>query len=614
MISRTLYSSIFTSLISLTLVGCGSDSAKNSEEILTTLSVANPIADSTLIADTSLDLSIPTNTCTDSSGAGISYQMGFSNNLGFTFNGSQLSGLPTGVGVVNVTMTCSTATESLSDEFIITVIDFEANPIVEVTAPNLARVDENTTLTAIAEDVNFTGSIVSYVWEQVSGPIIELTSTNTATTRFTAPDTTEQSSAVFSVTVTDNDGDTATDTVEIDLISSLAPSISLSFPLNLGIYNQDSIDMFGNVEVTTGDIIDANGDVTTVDVIVDSVEYSAIITENSWRIEDVTLTETTDIKVLVTATDGFINYEEISLVHGELFTTALDNNVSDIAVNDATDEIYVQANGDLVSDTKFTRFNLTSAVGRVLTVNQPSSYSYSSYAPTSIALDAISNILFVGYSTAISTIDLSTGDETLLSDSSNGAGTYPQFISDLSYNSTTDTLYSIDIDAQSINTVSTTSGNRSDIIVNLSNGSAVATNSTTGDLYYSQGLTTSDQTLIKEYDSSTNSSSTIYNIAAGDQGSPISDIAINEAGEELFFVDGKGSLIKLDLEDDSTTEIISNIFTVEDITNEYSSMVGLHYHTQRDVLIAAGKDVDGTNKLLVIDPQSGNYAKVATGK
>jgi len=645
MIFRKLYNTLFL-FLSLSLVACGNNHNVISEEVSPEevileevspeevipeevtleevtpeevipeemLSFFTPIADIMLAGDEVLNFSIPTDTCVDSNDAVVSYEVEFTNNVGFIFNGSQLSGLPIGIGIVNVIITCSTTTESLTDEFTITVEDFEAEPIVDIDAPNLAKAGNNITLTAIAKDVNFTGQVVSYEWQQMSGPSIDLTNRSTAVTNFITPDTTEQSSVVFSVTVTDNDGSTATDSVEIDLISTLAPSISLSFPLTLGVYNEDKIDMFGNVEAVASDIINVGGSIINIDLIVDSVSYPAVITDNTWRVENVIFTDVTDIKALVTSSDGFINYQEIILVNDELYPTSINHNISDIAVNESTDDIYVQVNGDSASDTQFIKFNLTSAENSILTINQPDDYNYSTYTPTSIALDAASDTLFVSYSSAISKIDLTTNDETLLSDSNRGFGTFPQLVLDLSYNSTSNTLYSTDINAQSINIVNINSGNRTDIIVNLDSGSAIAANSTTGDIYYSQGVNTTAQTLIKENDITTNSSSTIYNISAGDEGGPISDIAINEVGEELFFVDGSGSLIKLDLADNSTTEVIPNLFVVENIINAQTPLIGLDYHAERNVLIVAGKGSDGTNKLLVIDPKSGDYAKVATGE
>lgn len=79
-----------------------------------------------------------------------------------------------------------------------------------------AGVDQNvasnsTTVTAIASDPD--GTIVSYLWEVMSGgPSVTITSPNTATTEITGL---IEGTHIFRCTVTDNDGLTAQDEVEI---------------------------------------------------------------------------------------------------------------------------------------------------------------------------------------------------------------------------------------------------------------------------------------------------------------------------------------------------------------------------------------------------------------
>lgn len=316
----------------------------------------------------------------------------------------------------------------------------------------------------------------------------------------------------------------------------------------------------------------------------------------------------------VTAANGLINYQEITLNNNELFNTVIQNEVSDIALNILSDELYVQVSGELTSGDRISYFNLTSGQSNYLTVSQPANYYYKDFSPTSMAIDDDSGILFISYASAVSKIDLTTNEESLLSDNSKGTGNFPQFIYDLAYNKENNKLYSTDIEAQSINTIDSETGNRKDIIVNLDRGSSLASSSKTGHLYYSQGTTTSVQTLVKELDANTNTSSIIYNIPAGSFGGPISDIAIDESNNDLFFVDGAGNLIKLDLSNNSLTEVLTEYFSVENIVNEDTPRVGLQFHKERKILLGAGKDVDGKNQILAIDPISGDYTRIASSE
>ena len=59
------------------------------------------------------------------------------------------------------------------------------------------------------------GTIASYAWTQTDGDTVTLTGANTAAPSFTAPSTNAQQTLNFQLTVTDDDGATATDTVSV---------------------------------------------------------------------------------------------------------------------------------------------------------------------------------------------------------------------------------------------------------------------------------------------------------------------------------------------------------------------------------------------------------------
>ncbi|XXF78940.1 myxosortase-dependent M36 family metallopeptidase [Myxococcaceae bacterium GXIMD 01537] len=61
------------------------------------------------------------------------------------------------------------------------------------------------------------GSALTYKWVQKSGPAVELSSSNGAFVSFTAPEAEEGSVAVFELTVTDDEGQSASSTVSIEL-------------------------------------------------------------------------------------------------------------------------------------------------------------------------------------------------------------------------------------------------------------------------------------------------------------------------------------------------------------------------------------------------------------
>ncbi|GHB70469.1 hypothetical protein GCM10008107_19850 [Psychrosphaera saromensis] len=528
MTSYKLYKPLFLSL-SLALAGCGGggDDDETPEvttpEVTTpesTLSVANPIADIELIFGEKLEFSIADDTCVDSNGADITYNLTLSNNVGLSLVGStitsftRLEGVADEIGVVSVTATCSTATDTLTDAFTVTVVE-----------------------------------------------------------------------------------------------SEFSPTVSLSFPLAVGKYNEDSLDMFGNVEAATGTTLNS------VTVFVDDVETATTLNadKTAWRVSDVTIDASSiiDQKITVvadatiTATSASIQkYEEVSLTN-DLFKTTIYENISDIAVNDATDDIYVHSDGKYLN---LNKFNLTSGSNSAFNYTRDATYGNS--AITSIATD--SENLYLSTATAVTKIDLSTNIETILSDINNGTSSSadPEFIFDINFTALNGLLYAADNTANEIYTIDLTTGDRNTIFTQLSLLS-IKVNSATNTLYAAVNSPIDDTTTI----GSLNATSGVYkeDLATIDAKGPITDFAINEVNNELFFVDSTGNLIKVALDTNTQTTIVTALFSVEAAFNTTSPLTGLHYNTERNVIIAAGRDADGTNKLLVIDPVSGDYAKVAAG-
>ena len=76
-------------------------------------------------------------------------------------------------------------------------------------------VNEKTEVSLIGAGTDADGHITDYAWQQIDGTPVVLSGTNTATTQFTAPETTTTVTLNFRLTVTDNAGATASDTVQV---------------------------------------------------------------------------------------------------------------------------------------------------------------------------------------------------------------------------------------------------------------------------------------------------------------------------------------------------------------------------------------------------------------
>ncbi|WP_026376357.1 PKD domain-containing protein [Aestuariibacter salexigens] len=93
------------------------------------------------------------------------------------------------------------------------------------------NVDEQTTVTLDGSGSNDSdGTISSYSWRQTAGSSVTLGSDSAATSTFTAPTLTVAETLTFELTVTDDDGDTSTDSVDVTVNPVNAPPIAIAGP------------------------------------------------------------------------------------------------------------------------------------------------------------------------------------------------------------------------------------------------------------------------------------------------------------------------------------------------------------------------------------------------
>lgn len=90
-----------------------------------------------------------------------------------------------------------------------------ANKAPIANAASDQTVDENTEVTLSGSGTDSDGSIASYSWTQTSGPSVTLTNSSSASTSFIAPDINTDETLSFELKVTDDDGATAIDSVDI---------------------------------------------------------------------------------------------------------------------------------------------------------------------------------------------------------------------------------------------------------------------------------------------------------------------------------------------------------------------------------------------------------------
>ena len=108
-----------------------------------------------------------------------------------------------------------------------------ANVAPTVSADADTSVDEKVSVTIGATASDSDGSISSYSWSQTSGTNVDLTGADTSSIEFTAPIAKAEETLTFEVTVTDDDGATASDSVNV----TIAPVNEIDFQIQGLVWN-----------------------------------------------------------------------------------------------------------------------------------------------------------------------------------------------------------------------------------------------------------------------------------------------------------------------------------------------------------------------------------------
>ncbi len=188
-------------------VNAGADLSVGEREVVTLSAVAN---DS--------DGSVSSITWVQASGASVSLSGNTTSELVFTAPEVD------DASVLSFTVTATdNSGASVTDTVSVTVIPNRA-PTVDAGLDQ--EVDEQTLAVIEVSANDDDGAIDSYAWEQISGTAVDIVNVASPVLRFTAPAVSANEEINFSVTVTDDDGDQATDNVSVLVVANLPPSIS----------------------------------------------------------------------------------------------------------------------------------------------------------------------------------------------------------------------------------------------------------------------------------------------------------------------------------------------------------------------------------------------------
>ena len=179
--------------------------------------VANAGVNQTVYVSTSVNLS---GSATDSDGSIASYlwqqTAGDSVSLSSTNTASTSFTAPASAQTLTFTLTATDNEGGSHTDSVDVVVQYVPNIPPVANAGSDQTVITNSTVNLSGSGSDTDGSIASYLWEQVSGTSISFTNAASATTSFTAP--AAATTLELRLTVTDNEGETHSDTVTISVL------------------------------------------------------------------------------------------------------------------------------------------------------------------------------------------------------------------------------------------------------------------------------------------------------------------------------------------------------------------------------------------------------------
>lgn len=180
-------------------------------------------------------------------------------------------------------------------------------PIVDAGAAQIVNEQSVVTLMASAQDQD--NDIATYQWKQLQGETVELSSTNTLSTSFTAPELTEAQSFEFELTVTDDDGNTASDIVEVEVVPvNELPTIVVDN--NLTVIEGAEVELTSTVTDIDGEVINYEWMQTSGP----SVDFNVIDnTKVQLVAPNVTNGERLSFELKVTDNEGGVNTDRVNV-------------------------------------------------------------------------------------------------------------------------------------------------------------------------------------------------------------------------------------------------------------------------------------------------------------
>jgi len=217
------------SLLVITLAACGGGGSDSTpKQVENQLPSVNAGANQTVNENTEVSLS---GSASDSDGTIASYSWAQASGTDVTLSTTDSAGTSfmtpevTSNQVLTFTLTVTdNEGATKSDTITININNVNILPTVNAGEDQNAYKNDVIALSGIGDDTD--GNIAQYSWTQTSGTSVALENGDTASASFTPSNLTEDETLVFQLTVTDNDGGEASDSLSIVVVTDAAPELT----------------------------------------------------------------------------------------------------------------------------------------------------------------------------------------------------------------------------------------------------------------------------------------------------------------------------------------------------------------------------------------------------
>lgn len=262
-----------------------------------------------------------------------------------------------------------------SDTVQVTVNPVNADPNVSVTA--LVSVNEQSPVNVTATASDSDGSIAGWQWQQLSGPAVDMGVTDSASLSFLAPLVAADTDLGFRITVTDDEGATASAdmTVRVLAIANVAPTANAGADLTVN--EQTLVTLNGSGSDSDGSIQSwAWSQVSGTTVDLGAANTAAV----SFTAPTLTATEILVFQLSVTDNEGASGTDQVSVSVEPVNAAPVASAGSSRTVNEQT-LVTLSGAGSSDSDGSITGWQWTQLSGEAVTLASTSTMDTSFQAP-----------------------------------------------------------------------------------------------------------------------------------------------------------------------------------------------------------------------------------------